>query len=147
MTYRQRFGRYGRFSLSWPSNDLFEVIQGQCHCGFWILSTKFLFVSPSNSVFTSHRLGAIDPQSFLTTHGQRSKPIYCRRRRRAGLFWSAAAARRGAAFGGGGASNWPASAARRGVTVKLSAPELNSSYFQQPYYTVCLCVFVCNENE
>ena len=36
---------------------------------------------------------------------------------------------------------------RRGVTVKLSAPELNSSYFQQPYYTVCLCVFVCNENE
>ena len=82
-----------------------------------------------------------------TRRNQRSKPIYCRRRRRAGLFWSAAAARRGAAFGGGGASNWPASAARRGVTVKLSAPELNSSYFQQPYYTVCLCVFVCNENE
>jgi len=64
MAYRQRFGRYGRFSLSWPWNDLLDVTQGQGHCGFWIIGTKFLLVSLSNYGSISHRLGAMDPQSF-----------------------------------------------------------------------------------
>ena len=41
-----------------------EVIQGQGHCWFWILGTKFLLVSLSNYGSISHRLGAMDPQSF-----------------------------------------------------------------------------------
>jgi len=59
MAYRQRFSRSWRFSLPWPRNDPSEVIQGQGHCGFWILATKFLLVSLSNYGSISHRLGAI----------------------------------------------------------------------------------------
>jgi len=46
-------------TLKWPS----EVIQGQGHCGFWILATKLILVSLSNNGSISHRLGAIGDYS------------------------------------------------------------------------------------
>jgi len=62
------------------------------------------------------------------------------------FFWPAAAARRGAAFGGGGVTVWPAS--RRGVTVKLSAPELYSSYFSSHIILYAIgCLFVTKINK
>ena len=48
-----------------------EVIQGQGHCGFWILGTEFLLVSLSNYGSISHRLGAMDVESFCY-NGQRT---------------------------------------------------------------------------
>ncbi len=52
-------------------------MQGQGHCGFWILATKFLLVSLSNNGSISHRLGAIGVYSCTwrrkVTQGQRSR--------------------------------------------------------------------------
>jgi len=83
MAYGQRFGRYGRFSLSWPWNDSLEVIQGQGHCAFWILGIQFLLVFLSNYGSIYHRLGAICDYSCTwprsrtcprkVTQGQRSR--------------------------------------------------------------------------
>jgi len=42
MTYGQRFGRYGWFSLSWPWNYPSKVIRGQDHSKFWILLSSAL---------------------------------------------------------------------------------------------------------
>ncbi len=52
------FAAIGDFHFRDLEMTLQKVIQGQGHCGFWILATKFLLVSPSNNGSISHRLGA-----------------------------------------------------------------------------------------
>jgi hypothetical protein len=74
MAYGQRFGRYGRFLLSW---SWFKV---SGHCGYCILGLKFLLVSLSNVVSISHHLGTMGEWAitvvrdlFRVAQGHRSK--------------------------------------------------------------------------
>ncbi len=77
--YQLLMGYFHFRDLKWPS----EVIQGQGHCGFWILATKFILVFLSNYRSIYHRLGAIGdyictwPRSRTwprkITQGQRSR--------------------------------------------------------------------------
>jgi len=66
-------GTYGLRATVWPLRATFsfvtlkwplEVVQGQGHCGFWILGTKFILVFLSNYGYLS-RLGATGDYSYV----------------------------------------------------------------------------------